>query len=206
MAVFYNQKATLVTSDMVDLVVTTGMTTIIDGDVSGSYQYKGIFDLFGCGNPNSAVFIRLKDNIPWKKMTCFFEFNGTAACWAFNGGGNSTTNPDPEANYVEVTPETTDLVPGGNLEQYDENLGDRIFRQINAFSSNTNFVRKGSACDNNPSNFFHPAFTTGGASSIKSFWMTCRRKDKSNGLSGPFHCRSCNSTGSYIIIKNIFIF
>jgi len=189
MAVHYNQKATLVTNSMVDAVITTGMTTTINGNVDGSYVYQGTINLGGCGGNNSAVFVRLKDTIPWTKITCFFEMNGTAACWSFMGG----------SGFTEVSPATTGLVGGGNIEQYNASLGDRIFRDNGTFISNPAYVAQWSACDNNADNFFR-------FNDYKSFWTTGRRKDPSNGLAGIFHSRSCNGTGSYIKISNIFIF
>ena len=204
MAIGYGAgRGYVVRASDVNNVYTTGITTTTNGNVGDTYVYQGTINLGGCGNPNSAVFIELKDTISWSKMTCYFEINGTAACWGFNGGGNSTTNPT--STFLEVSPPTAGLVPGGNMERYDQALADRIFWQQNAFSSNANFVTKGSACDNNSDNFFHPSFATGGSASIKSFWMTSRRKNQSNGLAGPFHCRSCNNGGTYILIKNIII-
>ena len=189
MAVHYNQKGTLVTNSMVDAVITTGMTTTINGDVNGSYVYEGTLNLGGCGSPNSAVFVRLKDTIPWRKITCFFEMNGTGACWGFMGG----------SGYTEVTPATTGLIAGGNIEQFNSSLGDRIFRDNGTFISNPAYAVKWSACDGNADNFFR-------FNDYKSFWTTGRRKDPSNGLAGIFHSRSCNQTGKYIKISNIFIF
>lgn len=191
MAVHYNQKATLVTNSMVDAVITTGMTNTTNGDVNGSYAYQGTINLGGCGNPNSAVFIRLKDTIPWTKITCFFEMNGTASCWTFMGG----------SGFAEVSPETAGLVPGGNIEQFNSSLGDRIFRDNGTFVSNPAYAVKWSACDNAADNFFR-------FNDYKSFWTTGRRTNVSNGLAGIFHSRSCNTraTGTYIRISNIFIF
>lgn len=181
MAVHYNQKATLVTGSMIDSVVANNTTIVTNGDVNGSYEFKGIINAAGCGSGvASDVFIKIKNTISWSKMTCFFEMDGVASCWNFNEGG-------------------------GNMLTYSEASGDRIFRDTNAFSSNANFVRKLNACDNDPSNFFHSAFATGGSSSIKSFWVTSRRNMNGN-ISGPFHGRQCNDTGKYILIKNIFIF
>lgn len=192
MAVHYNQSSTLVTNSLVDAVITTGMTTTINGDVDGRYVYQGTINLGGCGNPNSAVFVRLKDTIPWTKITCFFEMTGTAACWAFMGGSSG-------AGSGEVNPATAGLIAGGNLEQYNSALGDRVFRDNGTFVSNPAYAVKWSACDNDANNFFR-------FNDYKSFWCTGRRKDVSNGLAGIFHSRSCNATGVYIRISNILIF
>ena len=189
MAFHYGNKSTLVTSDMVDDVITTGMTTTVDENVNGSYVYQGTVDLAGCGNPNSAVFVRLKDDIPWTKITCFFEMNGTASCWSFMGS----------SGYLPVVPATTGLTPGGNIETFNQSLGDRIFNDNGTFVSNPAYAVKWSACDNNSDNFFRYG-------TYKSFWTTGRRKSVSNGLAGVFHARSCNSTGAYIKISKIFIF
>ncbi len=174
---------------MVDAVITTGMTTTTNGDVNGSYVYQGTINLGGCGSNNSAVFVRLKDTIPWTKITCFFEMNGTGACWSFMGG----------SGFLEVSPATTGLVPGGNIEPYNASLGDRIFRDNGTFVSNPAYAVKWSACDNDADNFFR-------FNDYKSFWTTGRRNNPSNGLAGIFHSRSCNGTGVYIRISNIFIF
>lgn len=190
MAVHYNQKATLVTNSMVDGVITTGMTNTTNGDVNGSYVYQGTINLSGCGGNDSAVFVRLKDTISWSKITCFFEMNGIAACWSFMGGSGS---------FYGVVPATTGLVPGGNIEQFNSSLGDRIFRDNGTFISNPSYTVQWSACDNEATNFFR-------YNDYKSFWATGRRKNISNGLAGIFHSRSCNTTGTYIKISNIFIF
>jgi len=181
MAVHYNQKATLVTNSMIDSVTTNAITTTANGDVGGSYQFRGTINASGCGSGTASfVSIRIKDTIPWTKMTCYFEMDGVASCWNFNESL-------------------------GNMEGYNEALGDRIFRDTNAFSSNANFQKKLNACDNNNTNFFHSAFATGGAASVKSFWVTTRRTINGS-LSGPYHKRECNDTARYILISNIFIF
>lgn len=189
MAVHYNQKATLVTNALVDAVITTGITTTTNGDVDGRYVYQGTIDLAGCGNPNSAVFVRLKDTVPWTRVTCFFEMDGTGACWTFMGGSGN----------AEVSPAVAGLIPGGNLEQYNATLGDRIFRDNGTFVSNPAYTPKWSACDNNADNFFR-------FNDYKSFWCTGRRKSSALGLAGIFHMRSCNATNKYIRISNILIF
>ena len=165
---------------MVDSVTSDNVTVLQNGDENGSYVFKGTITASGCGGPDSWVSIKLKDSISWSKMTCYFEMTGTASCWNFNESL-------------------------GNMLTYNESLGDRIFNDSNAFSSNSNFVKKLNACDNLNTNFFHADFATGGNASIKSFWVTTRRNINGN-LSGPYHKRSCNTTGYYILIKNIFIF
>jgi hypothetical protein len=181
--------ATLVTNSLVDGVFTTGMTNTTNGDVNGSYVYQGTIDLGGCGGNNSAVFIRLKDTIPWNYLTCFFEMTGTSSCWGFNGGSNG---------YTEVTPSNPNIIPGGNLEFYDPYKGDRIFGGNGTFAGNPNYTLKLSACDNSPDNFFR--FNT-----YKSFYVTSRRKSQQE-LAGPFASRSCNTTGFYIRISQIYIY
>lgn len=187
MAVQYNQKSTLVTDSMIDAVITTGITTTVNEDVNGSYVYQGTMDLSGCGNPNSALFIRLKDTIPWSKITCFFEMNGTASCWAFMGGPGG------------ISPATPGLISGGNLETFNKSKGDKIFNDNGTFVSNPAFTEKWNACDNAANNFFR-------FNDFKSFYSTGRRKNVSSGLAGIFHQRSCNQTGKFIRISNIFIF
>jgi hypothetical protein len=189
---------TLVTNSMVNKVYVTGITTITNGDVNGFYQFKGTMNTFGCGNPSSAVFIELKDDINWSKMICQFEMTGGASCWSFNGGGSSTGS----TGGPEVNPSTPGFIPGGNMEPYNEDLGDRIFKDINAYSSNPVFKRQLSACDGSANN----AFRNLDNPNVQSFWTYCRRKNKSSGLAGPFHSRSCTGIGYYILIKNIYIF
>jgi hypothetical protein len=183
--------ATLVTNSLVDGVFTTGMTNTTNGDVNGSYAYQGTINLGGCGSNNSAVFLRLKDTIPWRYITCYFEMTGTTACWGFMGGNRG---------YTEVTPSESNpnLIPGGNLEPYDPYQGDRIFGGGNSFDGNPRYKLQLSACDNSSDNFFR-------FNNYKSFWVTARRKPNGR-LSGPFHSRSCNQTGVYIRISNIYIY
>lgn len=181
MAIFYGRKSTKITNSLVDSVVTTGSPTVItNGDVNGFYEYKATINTTGCGNPDTTIFIKLKDTIPWTAMTCYFEMDGVASCWTFNQSG-------------------------GNMQNYSESAGDRIFNDVNAFSSNANFVKQLTACDNEPTNFFHGSYATGGSNSVKSFWLTSRRI-QNGSLSGPYHYRSCNDSGRYIYIKDIFIF
>jgi len=88
----------------------------------------------------------------------------------------------------------------GNILPYNENLGDKYFWDVNTFSSNSNFIRKASACDNEPTNMFHGGFhTTSGA---KSFW-TKRRRHENGNLAGVFFGRSCATIGKYSKITNI---
>lgn len=182
-------KQILVTNSMVDSVITTGMTTTTNGDINGSYVYEGTLNLGGCGNPNSAVFIRLKDNpIAWTKITCFFEMNGTASCWSFMG----------TSGFGEAEPATSGLISGGNIEEFSISSGDTIFDDNGTFVSNSAYAVKWSACDNNADNFFR-------FNDVKSFRTTGRRKDISNGLAGIFHLRSCNQIDKYIRVSQIYI-
>ena len=63
MAIGYGPGGYLVQKSDVNAVYTTGITTTIDANVDNSYVYQGTINLGGCGNPNSALFIELKDNI-----------------------------------------------------------------------------------------------------------------------------------------------
>lgn len=216
MGLSYGTGSTLVKAQHVHAYYTNNMTNISAGDLNGTggYEFYSTNTQGGCGNPNgdAGVLIVLKDDIAWNRVSCEMEFDGTASCWSFLGGGTGTnTAQDQDYNFGFSGPnapsEMTRSSPyygnqPGNILPYNESLGDKYFWDVNSFNSNSNFIRKASACDNEPTNMFHGAYTT--TRGNKSLW-TKRRRDENGDLGGIFFGRSCSSTGSYIRIKNIFI-
>lgn len=186
----------------VNAVYTNNMTITTNGNGSdGNYVFQGTHDTGGCGGPDSGVFIQLKDNISWSYITVKFSLTGTASCWTFMGGGNS--NDGSAGGYYGIAgtpPATMSSYPGGNIEFYNESLGDRTFWDVNAFTNPAStMAKKMNACDNAADNFFRYG------TSEKQFWITCRRKSSSLGLAGVWAGRSCNTTGVYTKIENIII-
>ena len=214
MAIKYGKGATRIRNSDVLATYSNNMTNITSGDVNGSFEWYGTNVYGGCGNANgdAGVLIVLKNDISWNRITCQFEFDGTASCWTFLGGGADTNSPQNEAGggYGRSGPNVPSQMSSsnnynidgpGNIYQYNENSGDRIFNDVNAFSDSANFIRQAHACDNDSTNMFHGAFNDAG---YKSFWTTRRRVE--NGYpGGVWHGRSCASTGRYIRIKNIFV-
>lgn len=215
MGLSYGTGSTLVKAEHVHAVYANNMTNISAGDINGTggYQWYGTNTQGGCGSPNgdAGVLIVIKDNISWNRISCQMEFNGSASCWSFLGGGTGT-NTDQNQNYnfgYSGPSRPAEMAAGssyfvnfpGNIYPYNESLGDKYFWDVNSFSSNSNFIRKASACDNDPTNMFHGAFTT---ANEKSLW-TKRRRQENGNLGGVFFGRSCSSVGSYIRIKNIYI-
>lgn len=152
----------------------------------GGYQLKCYFGASDCSL--SAVFLQIKNDIPWTWISCEFELWGNAACWGFNG------------DVYGVSPTL------GYLESYNELLGDIIPNQrcLNSWEKpQFQTHSKTTACDNEANNFFHGAFGTGNP---KTFLMK-RRKDTSGNYAGINHGRACKNAGSenYTIIKNIYI-
>lgn len=213
MAIKYGIGSTRIKNGNVLAYYTNNMTNISAGDVNDGFQFYSTNTQGGCGNPNgdAGVLIVLKDDISWNRVTCQFEFDGTASCWSFLGGGTSSNSAQNE-NYnfgrsgPNVPPEMAsgsayNVNTPGNIFPYNESLGDRIFWTTNSFDDSSNFIRKASACDNNNTNMFHGAFNDSG---YKSFWTT-RRRNLNGNNAGIFFGRSCSSVGSYIRIKNIFV-
>lgn len=205
MAIKYGIGSTRIRSSDVLGYWTNNMTNISSGDVGGGYEFYGTNTQGGCGNPNgdSGFLILLKNNISWNRITCQFEFNGTASCWTFQGGGTGGGNP---GGYFGLEgsndPVEMNNNPGANLLPYNQSLGDRIFNTVNSFDDSPNFVRKWHACDNDNTNFFHGAFNDSGT---KSFWATARRNPAITSEAGIWFGRSCSSVGSFVRVKNIFV-
>lgn len=213
MAIKYGTGSTRIKASDVLAYYTNNMTNIASGDVDGGYEFYSTNTQGGCGNPNgdAGCLIVLKDDISWNRITCEFEFNGNASCWTFLGGGNATNSTqDQNSGYGRSGPNVPSEMSSsssynssspGNIWPYNESLGDKYFRDVNSFSSNSNFQRKAHACDNNNTNMFHGAFNDGGE---KSFWTT-RRRNLNGNNAGIFFGRSCSTVGSFIRIKNIFV-
>jgi hypothetical protein len=185
MATDYGIKSHNVTAALIDSVSTTGGTIISQGDVNGKYEIQFRHDTFGCGGPDSGILILIKDTISWKGITFEWLGNGTASCWSFMHS----------SNFGSATGTSN-----GNLLAYNESLGDVISRpyltwEVPAYQSHDRVY----ACDNNADNFF--IFNS---DSYKSFFMK-RRRNINGSLAGIHHGRSCNSTASFTIIRNIRI-
>lgn len=184
MATFYGMNSYTVNNNMVQSVTTTGGTILSQGDVNGSYEVTFRHDLSGCGGPQSGILILLKDIIPWTNISFEWLGNGIAACWSFMGTGD---------NYGTETGTFT-----GNLLAYNEALGDLVTRTYLTWEvPQYQRVNKTVACDNEADNFFR--FNSG---EYKSFRMK-RRRDVNGSLAGIHHGRSCNTTSSNTIIRNI---
>jgi len=189
MGFFRGPKATKVVSSMIESVNITGGVITSQGDNGDNGSFSVVFrhDLFGCGGPDSGILILIKDIIPWKKIGFEWQGNGTASCWSFmdTGGGS----------FGSATG-TTD----GNMLAYNPQNGDAIVRpfltwEVPQYQSHNRVF----ACNNDSNNFF--IFNS---SEFKKFRMV-RTRNNSGQLAGIHHGRSCNSTGSFTIIKNIYI-
>ena len=190
MATTYGIASTLVTTANVNLVGTTGGTTISAGNNGplGGYQIIFQHDTGGCGSgPDSGVYIELNDSTPWTRITFEWLGIGGAACWSFPNTSGFGAGAGP-----------TDA----NLINYDEAAGDRVSRsyltwEVPQFQSHSKVY----ACDNDSNNFFR--YNTG---EYRSFFMQ-RRRNSLLSYGGIHHGRSCNSTGvgATTIIRNIRI-
>lgn len=187
MGTFYGRKGYKIDSSWVNSIATTGGTVLSSGDDSnGAFAVSFRHDLGGCGNPDSGIFVQLKDNIIWTGMSVEFQLLGSASCWSFNNLG-----------YGQAVGSGT-----GNMLPYSEAAGDLCVKTYLAQNDAPYTTHdKVNACDNNADNFFR--FNT-------SVYRNCtfvRRRDVNGSLAGPHHGRSCNSTGSgaITIIKNIYV-
>ena len=188
MGFFRGPNSTLVTSDLVNSVTTTGGTIMSQGNTGpkGGYTITFRHDLGGCGSADSGILILLKDNFSWNRMSFDWEGNGTAACWSFmhtSGFGSATGTVN------------------GNMSPLDSICVDAILNpvltwEVPAYQSHNRVY----ACDNNADNFFR--FNS---SDYKKFRMLRTRIADTSSLAGIHHGRSCNSTGAFTIIKNIHI-
>lgn len=187
MGFYRGPKATKVTSALINSITTTGGTITSQGDTGekGSFSVTFRHDVSGCGGPDSGILILITNSIPWTKIAFDWEGNGTAACWSFmnpSGGFGSATG-------------TQD----GNLIQYGA-PGDAIINpyltwEVPAYQSHDRLY----ACDNDANNFFR--FNGG---EYKKFRMV-RTRNTSGNLAGIHHGRSCNTSSTFTIIKNIYI-
>lgn len=186
MATVYGINSLKVTTDMIDSVTTTGGTIISQSDISTGYEIVFRHDLSGCGSADSGILILLKDTIPWTNLSFQWLGNGTAACWSFM---------DASSNFGSATGTGT-----GNMLAYSEAAGDVLIKnylawEVSAYQSHGRTY----ACDNDANNFFR--FNSG---EYKTFQMT-RRRNVNGSLAGIHHGRSCNTTASNTIIRNIRI-
>lgn len=188
MATSYGVYSTLVKSEHIYAIGTTGGTILEQGNLApnGGFSITFRHDLGGCGGPDSGIWIEIADFRPWTKITWEWLGTGTAACWSFNNSSGFGTAAGP---------------PSGYLQSYNPALGDNTSQDYLTweepqFQSHDRTY----ACDNDSSNFFR---YNGGE--YKRFYMN-RRRDTSGNRAGVFHGRSCNSTGVNTIIRNIFVY
>lgn len=186
MATGYGVQSTLVTSDLVNQVKLGSFDTTVTAETGnvgpgGGYQVKTSYNAYSCSN--SGVFVELLDTIAWTNITYEVIITGTSACWAFN---RAAYGPSPQS---------------GNMETYNESLGDRVTRpknswEIPAFKSHP----RDYACNNNANNFYHNTYDVGDP---KTFFMQ-RRRNTNGSLAGPHVGRACTNAGT-TIIRNIRI-
>jgi hypothetical protein len=189
MATIGGPKVIPVTAGMVYGVSLYEMTSTQLGDVDGSFVFSGYKTAAGCAS--SSVFIELKDDMLWNRISCKFVINGYASCWTFNDTG-WTGGPGPGSGY---------LLP------YDSSAGDFFseerFTENSWEKSQFKSHARGSACDNNSNNFYHGSYQTGNP---KTFIMK-RRRDTSGNRAGLYHATACqqSGTGHNITIQDIKI-
>ncbi len=189
MAFHNGPKSFLITSANVDSVNITGGTILSSGDTALGYEVQFRHDLGGCGGPDSGVFVKLNDSIPWNNISWTWLGIGSAACWSFNVSGFGGA-ADPAGGGT------------GNLQGYDPSLGDVIeFPYLSWEDPQFQSHSRVYACDNDANNFMR--YNTG---DYRSFVMK-RRRNSMASLAGIHHGRSCNSTGggSITIIRGIRI-
>ena len=168
-------KTTKVTASMINAVTLHNTQQTFSGDLNGSYVFEGWKTVAGCDS--SAVYLELRDTIPWNRISCRFVINGYASCWSFNDG--SGWGPGPF---------------DGRLQSYDINQGDFFSeeRSINSWG-HVPFQSHGRtfACDNQSNNFYHSGYHLGDP---KMFIMK-RRRDDSGLLAGIYHSTACQGGG-----------
>lgn len=181
MSINYGRNSRRIGSFDINLLTVANGTVVSSGEDSyGGYFIKFQIDSAGCGAPNSRFSIELKDQTPWTNISYEAYNEGTASCWDFNAGGAFGL---------------------GNLLAYNSSI-DTISRAVNCFEL-PQFAKKMSACDNNSDNFMHNVYAVG---TFRSFFVT-RRRNLTTSLVNLNFERSCNSTGtgSFIIVRNIFV-
>lgn len=164
--------------------VNTLNATIVTGETGnvgpgGTYQIKYYNNIGGCSS--SGIFLQVKNDSSWTKITCELEFGGTASCWNFNNSYG----------------------PGGNnIATYDESLNDIIPEErclnsweIPAYQSHNKIL----ACDNAANNFFR--------FDVKKTMLMRRHRDSTTSTAGISAGRACSTsgTGAYTIIRKIRI-
>jgi hypothetical protein len=170
-----------VTDDMIDSVLLLSCTAIQNGnDSAGRYILEVSHDTSGCPNP-SGFNIYIKDIFAWTLISYTVYVTGTASCWQFNNNNNYTSGTN-------------------RILAWNSSL-DRVISAKNCWEL-PQYTLKMSACDNEPTNFFHGSHHTG---TFKQFHVTRRRNTSLAGLAGPSHGRTCHSSGGRTIISNIRI-
>lgn len=182
MSVVYNINPKIVTYNDVNAIYLVG-ATIISQDLENDGYKLTVQHNTGSSCDSSGVYIQLKDNIPWTKISAEFWTTGAAACWTYmQPGGYGSSSGD------------------GNIYSYDESAGDRCLRTYLAQDESQFYNHaKANACDNNSDNFMRYNTTT---------FRKCtfvRRRIVNGSLGGVHHGRACSEVGSnaITIIKNI---
>jgi hypothetical protein len=190
MSTAYGIKSKLIGAEDI-LSISTGNLQVIS---SGNQSNGAFFIQFyptggGCGTPTQlALAINLKETYPkWTKLSYKLKMDGIASCWAFNQGG------------IQFGIDTTN-----NIAAFNTGLGDKYFKSKNCWELYP-FTISGAvvatACNNNFNNPFHGTYKSG---DFREFY-TFRRRSSLDLPAGPGMYLSCNSTGNYITISNIFV-
>lgn len=190
MATGYGINSTLVTSNLIHAVNVFNCTVITaeTGNIgaTGGYQIKVSHDTGGCGSEaDNGIFLELKNDIPWTRITWEWLGNGAASCWSFNHSSGFGGGAGPTTGYLQDFNANLDVISRSFLSW-----------EVSEYQSHSRVY----ACDNDANNFFR--FNSG---EFKSFFMN-RRRDTSGNRAGIHHGRSCNGTGVFSIIRNIRIY
>jgi hypothetical protein len=177
MSINYGPVGHVVTSLDINSIelLQTSIDTARTGDIGPNGSYQLFINHLNAGCDLSRVNLQLKDNIDWTYITFEIETTGGSACWGYNSGNYSIT---------------------GNMESYNEQLGDRIFEPVNSWElSQFQSHDRTTACDNDSNNFMR--YNEAGP---RSFCMK-RRRSAGGGLVSISHGRACNYLGTTLIKK-----
>ena len=183
MAIHYNTKSTRISSAGVNQVVIANSTILEQGDdPSGNFYVKWQPDSGGCGGgPDSKIYVEIKDDVPWTKISYELFIVAIASCWNFNSGGSQGN---------------------GKLLAYNSAI-DTTITATNSLE-NPIYSKTMNLCNNSSNNFMHGTYATG---AYRSLFVSRRRDTSLSGLANINVALSCNNygAGKYIIIRNIFV-
>lgn len=185
MGMNYGPKGRIVTLEDINSISTSNgsIISMSTGNLGpfGGYQFTFSHNSVGCGS--TGYYIEIKDVIPWKFIS--FQFTSSSlvsSCWSFCTGG-----------YAPAS---------GNILSYNENAGDTVFFNQNAWEKSQFLTHdRQSACDNNSDNFLHGSYYTGYPIIT---WMR-RRRNVNGSLAGIAMGFACTPGGT-TSISNITIF